>query len=109
MAEATESIGLSSEEQALLSRHLNFYQSLATGRRKPGTIAQKHFVEVALGHAGAETPHEFAYIKYVRLLRSSTETESHARDPELEGPADGWFTREDWKKSRGRQRWDGVR
>lgn len=107
MAEATESIGLFSEEQALLSRCLNFYRSLATGRRKAATAAQKHFVEVALGHAGAETLHEFAYIKYVRLLRASAETESHARDSGLDGPTDGWFTREDWKKSCGRQRRDG--
>jgi uncharacterized protein YifE (UPF0438 family) len=58
---------LSKEEQALLSKHLHFYRALASGRRNPITPVQKHFVQVTLGHAAAETPREFAWIKYRRL------------------------------------------
>ena len=107
-----DGVGLSSEEQALLAKHLDFYRALATGRRKTTTPAQEHFVEVTLGHTAAETPHEVAYMKYLRLCAEQrnverAESAESKRDPELEGPADGWFTRDDWKKGRGRQRWDG--
>lgn len=50
----------------LLSKHLNFYEKLATGRRKPTTEAQVHFVEVCKGRAEPTTKHEVAYIKYRR-------------------------------------------
>ena len=114
MAEAAKNVGvrLLSEEQALLAKHLDFYRALASGRRKPTTAAQEHFVEVTVGHAAAETSHEFAYVKYLRLCAEQRDLERAEsaelnRDPELDGPTDGWFTRGDWKKGRGRQRGDG--
>lgn len=109
MAEATDRISLSTEEQALQSRHLNFYRSLATAWGEPATAAQKHFVEVALGHAGAGTPHEFAYMKYVRFCFGR----GRDRVPRTRFGA-GW-TRTNGSRARigrnraVRQRWDGVR
>jgi uncharacterized protein YifE (UPF0438 family) len=113
MGETENGRDFSEEEQALLSKHLHFYRTLASGRRKPATAAQEHFVQVTLGHATAETPHEFAWIKYRRNCAerrelARAESTELKRDPELDGPTDGWFTREDWKKGRGRQRWQEM-
>lgn len=108
MDSETKSIALTPEEEALLAKHLPFYRSLASQERKPTTPAQTHFVSVTLGKVAAETPHEIAYMKYRRLQKHAPNNESSTvRDHDLEGPTDGWFTRDDWKKSRGRQRWDG--
>ncbi len=108
MLEDKETAELTEEERSLMARHLSFYRSLATGQRKPTTAAQKDFVEVALGHTGAETAHEIAYIKYMRLMlyeRTLKQIEPN-HDPDS-GPTDAWFTRADWKKLRARQRFDG--
>lgn len=108
MDSETKSIALTPEEESLIAKHLPFYRSLASQERKPATPAQDHFVSVTLGQTAAETPHEIAYMKYRRLQKLTPHDESATlRDPELDGPTDGWFTRDDWKKSRGRQRWDG--
>ena len=100
-------ISLTDEEERLLARHLRFYRDLASGRRKPMTTAQEHFVKATVGHTAAETPHEWAYIKYKRLQARNRSKSPSPRDPEIDGPTPEWFTRDDWKKSRGRQRWDG--
>lgn len=97
---------LTAEERALLKKYLRFYLALAKGLRSPATAAQKHFVDATLGRVPAETPHERAYLKHVRLQKQN-QTSGPIRDPEIDGPTDGWFTRDDWRKSRGRQRWDG--
>jgi uncharacterized protein YifE (UPF0438 family) len=55
---------LSDDENALLDRYLGFYESLASGRRRPSTPAQQHFVDVLMGLAKAESPHENAYLKH---------------------------------------------
>jgi hypothetical protein len=39
---------LSDDENALLDRYLGVYESLASGRRRPSTPAQQHFVDVVL-------------------------------------------------------------
>jgi uncharacterized protein YifE (UPF0438 family) len=109
MNEGQPSVELSEVERQLLDRHLAFYRALATGQRNPTTPAQKHFVEVALGHIGAETEHEFAYMKWMgrRALDRASRAEGDERQPDRDGPTDEWFTREDWRAMRGRQRWDG--
>jgi len=58
---------LTAEEQQLLDKYIPFYRDLETGRREPETEEQKHFVRVTLGQAVAETPHEMAYAKYMRI------------------------------------------
>jgi hypothetical protein len=76
---------------------MRFYRALETGQRKPTTKAQQHFVDVTLGHAPAETIHEKAYVKHMRLRtarREATRTET-IHNPE-DGPTADWFSREDW-------------
>jgi uncharacterized protein YifE (UPF0438 family) len=102
-----EDIELTSDEEALLGKYLWFYRNLANGIRQPTTPEQRHFVQVSMERVAPESPHEIAYMKYLRI-REQREAET-ARNPELDGPTDGWFTREDWKKSRGRQKSDGRR
>ena len=46
---------LSSEEEELLTKHMDFYRALETGQRQPATEAQEHFVRVIHGLAAAET------------------------------------------------------
>ena len=60
-------LALADADQELLRQHLAFYQSLETGTRTPSTEAQKHFVAVCEGRKEARTPHEVAYVKYMRL------------------------------------------
>ncbi len=59
--------GFTPQEKVLLYRYYEFYRALETGKRKPGTAAQKHFVAVCQGRAKAETLHEKAYAKYMQL------------------------------------------
>ncbi|MBI4609406.1 MAG: DUF413 domain-containing protein [Candidatus Rokubacteria bacterium] len=105
---ATSPYELTEEETELLQKHLEFYQSLESGRRTPKTEAQKHFVAVCQGRARAETPHEMAYAKYMRLRAAERRRELSAHDdrgiPEYEEgyPRPGWFTDEDWKKLKSR-------
>lgn len=98
------SFGLTDEEQALLDRYLDFYEELASGERLPDTEAQKHFVKVTRGKAGADTPHELAYAKYMRQRALDREAQrqrvSQRRESE---PPPEWFSREDHGKLRGRQ------
>lgn len=59
--------GFTPQEKVLLYRYYEFYRALETGKRKPSTAAQKHFVAVCQGRAKAETLHEKAYAKYMQL------------------------------------------
>lgn len=104
MPDADNSDQLTAEEELLLKKHLSFYQSLARGNRIPRTEAQKHFAQVFCGRAPAETIHEKAYLKYLRLRASDERPANSARghDP-ADGPTQEWFTREDWHKVRGRR------
>jgi uncharacterized protein YifE (UPF0438 family) len=99
MGEHNVASSLHESERALLQTHLRFYRALATGRRKPATPAQKHFIKVTLGHAAAETVHEIVYMKWMRLrVQQRARGGTEARDPHTDGPTDGWFTRDDWNK-----------
>lgn len=107
MSDVDHSYELTPQEEDLLRRHMEFYRALETGRRKPVTEAQKHFVNVTIGHAAAETVHEIAYVKHMRLRavhREAADTQT-SHDP-ADGPTEGWFSREDWYRLRGRQRSD---
>lgn len=86
---------------------MTFYRSLETGQRNPSTAAQEHFVKVVRGMAGAETIHELAYVKHMRLRAIQRELERQAHEQDSEDlPSPEWFSREDWYKLRGRQRND---
>ncbi len=92
------------EQERLLTKYLAFYRDLETGRRKPTTPAQEHFVAFTTGHIPAETDHERAYAVHMRLRayqRELARQDRGSRDPD-DGPTDEWFTREDWKKLRRR-------
>jgi hypothetical protein len=68
---------LTQKEKVLLQKYYEFYRSLETGLRKPATEAQTHFIAVCRGHAKAQTDHEKAYAKYIRL-RAVREQEKRA-------------------------------
>jgi len=107
MPESDDLFVLSPEEESLLRKHMRFYRALETGTRKPTTEIQKHFIQVTRGLAAAETVHERAYVKHMRLRaaqRSANQSEI-VRNPE-DGPTPDWFSREDWYRLRGRQRSD---
>ena len=55
------------EEKGLLSKYLQFYIDLDEGKKVPNTEKQKHFVRFCRGSEQANTPHEFAYLKYKRI------------------------------------------
>lgn len=95
-------VELTDYERELIDKHLSFYRALATGKRKPTTGAQKHFVAMCEGRAKAETVHEFAYVKYMRIQRAYEEKEYSRGIPEYEEglPRQGWCTDNDWKKMR---------
>ena len=59
--------GFTPQEKVLLYQYYEFYRALETGKRKPSTAAQKHFVAVCQGRAKAETQHEKAYTKYMQF------------------------------------------
>jgi uncharacterized protein YifE (UPF0438 family) len=107
MPDPDNSCELSAEEEALLHRHMTFYRSLETGQRRPATEAQEHFARVTHGLAAAETIHELAYVKHMRLRAIQRELERQNQERECEeAPSPEWFSREDWYKLRGRQRND---
>lgn len=60
-------LALTDEDRSLLQRYLPFYRALETGQRLPATEAQDHFVAVCEGREKANTQHEVAYVKYMRL------------------------------------------
>lgn len=56
--------GLEDFEKRLLDQYLPFYKDLASGRRKPATEDQKHFVQVSMGKIAPVSSHEVAFLKY---------------------------------------------
>ena len=100
------SVELTDEERALLERYFGFYEDLESGARVPTTEAQKHFVEVTRGKARAETVHEMAYAKHMRLRAQDQEYRYAQREESLEhleAHREEWFSREDHRKLRSRQ------
>ena len=95
-------VTLSDEERALLKRWRPFYEELASGARAPSTVEQEHFVKVSRGLAVAETPHEKAYAKCLRVEASERQEEGEAsRDaPAFDDrvPQGDWFTDDDYRK-----------
>lgn len=55
------------EEKQLIDNYLLFYIDLDKGKRVPNTEKQKHFVRFCRCLEKANTPHEFAYLKYKRI------------------------------------------
>ena len=101
-------IELTASEKELIEKWLWFYRELASGEREPTTIAQENFVSVTRGRRVAETEHERAYAKWMRL---EARARREAGDKEIEEvsfddrvPRAGWFTDEDWEKLRPRRR-----
>lgn len=64
------SLKLTELEKNLLRKHFEFYKSLANKEREPVTEAQKHFVAMCKGQVTAETEHEVAFVKYIRIMAS---------------------------------------
>ncbi len=107
VSEADNSSTLSLEEEKLLTKYMDFYRALETGKRQPTTVAQEHFVRVTRGLTDAETIHERAYAKHMQLRaaqRAAIRGEN-PRDP-ADGPTPEWFPDEDWYRLRSRQRND---
>ena len=107
MSDTDDSCELNPDEEKLLVEHMVFYRDLETGQRQPRTKAQEHFVQVTRGLAAAETIHERAYAKHMRLRaeRRAAKRSESSRDS-ADGPTPEWFSREDWYRLRGRQRGD---
>ncbi len=106
MPSPSPTVELTDEEQALLDRHFSFYEDLESGARVPTTEAQEHFVEVIRGKARAQTVHEMAYAKHMRLRAQDQEYRYAQREESreyLEAGREEWFSREDHRKLRSRQ------
>ena len=54
---------------ALLAKHIEFYEALRTKERRPKSAAQRQFQDVAWGKAEPVTDHEHAYVYYMRENR----------------------------------------
>lgn len=93
---------LTEREERLIDKHLTFYCQLAAGKRQPTTEAQKHFILVSQGRACAETEHEIAYAKYIRIEVQDREAKRKTTDgiPKYEEgfPRAGWSDERDWKQ-----------
>ncbi len=88
----------------MIESHLPFYRSLEQGVRDPVTAAQRHFLAVCLGQVRAETAHEFAYVKFRKLLAEQRKLEAVASGQDWFGegiPLPGWFSDEGWRRMRG--------
>lgn len=99
---------LTKEEEKALKRYYKFYEDLDTGKRKPISSAQQHFIDCCRGRAQAETVHERAYLKdklfKIKILESDRrEKEAAVIIPEYEEgqPRPGLCNTEDVIKERG--------
>ncbi len=69
--------------EALIARHLSFYEELHKQVRRPKTAAQRKFQDVAWGKEAPETDHEKAYIYYLENIGRSPMAESLKNYPLL--------------------------
>ncbi|MCI0691372.1 DUF413 domain-containing protein [candidate division KSB1 bacterium] len=95
--------GFTPQEKVLLYRYYEFYRSLETGKRRPSTAAQKHFVAVCQGRAKAETLHEKAYAKYMQLRvtrQTQSQEEAAAQEDFLDYDEESSRPRDDLNKLR---------
>ena len=53
--------------QALLDKHLAFYEALKSKHRRPRTMAQREFQDAAWGNKAPETDHEKAYVWHLQM------------------------------------------
>jgi len=100
MSDISQNTELSVKEAQLIHKYKNFYLNLQSGRRKPETEAQKHFIEVTLGLKSATNIHEVAFVKYMRKVANLRKEERKYKkeiNPE-DGATEGWYTRDDYKK-----------
>lgn len=72
--------------EALLARHLSFYDALRLRERRPRSAAQRQFQEVAWGKAAPVSEHEKAYVWHLTRLRIAPFREA---PPPVDGDADG--------------------
>jgi len=66
---------LTRDEILLIKKHFRFCGALATREREPQTDSQRHFAAMYEGRCIAETEHELAYVKHMRLLAGEREGE----------------------------------
>lgn len=71
----------------LLRRHHPFYRSLASGRDRPESDAQHHFVAVCRGTAAPSTPHEHAFMTFRKFCELSGISEDEAVQRDFQFPA----------------------
>ena len=94
---------LTREEILLIKKHFRFNSALATREREPQTDSQRHFAAMCEGRCIAETAHEHAYVRHMRLLAGEREGEDDGQDipqDEVGLPGSGWCTDSDSKKAR---------
>jgi uncharacterized protein YifE (UPF0438 family) len=94
---------LTAAERNLVNNNIDFYTSLSSGKRKPKTEAQRHFLLVCKGKAKANTMHELAFIKYrmelIAFQKEEKKRKEHGvREFEPDHPDGTWFTNNDWEK-----------
>jgi len=77
---------LTESELALLDKHLTFYVELTSGKRRPTTEAQRHFIAVSMGHDVASTDHERAFMKWRRKMARGRAAETSTEDVEQAPP-----------------------
>jgi hypothetical protein len=68
--EQPSKFALTDQDRDLLRKHLPFYEALASGARAPTTVSQEVFVKVVRGKLPAITPHEQAYLKFLKVSQS---------------------------------------
>ena len=70
---------LTPQQQDLVDRYGDFYRSLISGKRKPETESQAHFIEAFHGRVAPTTDHEIAFTKFARIVQAKRETEARQR------------------------------
>jgi len=81
MVRSADGIDLTVWDRSLIARYLDFYEALASGRRKPSTEAQARFIEVVAGRAEPRTQHEIAYWRYLATSPAGPSPASPAPAP----------------------------
>jgi hypothetical protein len=94
---------LTEDEAQLIKKHFKFYRALATREREPRTDPQRHFAAMCEGRGIAETEHELAYAKHMRIMARERDDKNAGEGIpmyEIGVPRSGWCTDSDWKKMR---------